>query len=86
MLFDLAGWLALIAISRYWILQFVLPRRYDGGWRIAALVPLAVMVPIVLYTAFAFAAGSNLWPLLPIFVTPLGFYLIVVAAAKSLAT
>ena len=86
-LFDLAGWFALIAIPGYWILQVVLARRYDGGWRVAALLPLAVMIPLALYTAFAFAAGSNLWPLLIIFVSPLGFlYLIVVTAAKSLAT
>ncbi len=41
------GLLAMIALPGYWVLQILLAKRYDGGWRLAALVPLIVMVPLV---------------------------------------
>ena len=83
---TLLGLVAMIALPGYWILQIILAKRCDGGWRIAALAPLVVMVPLVAYTAFAFAAGSNLWPLMLILVSPVAFvYLAIVSAIRAMA-
>jgi hypothetical protein len=81
----LLGLLVMIALPGYWVLQIMLVKRYDGGWRIAALAPLIAMVPLLAYTAYAFAAGSNLWPLLLIFVSPVAFvYLAIVSAVRAM--
>ena len=80
------GLLAMIALPGYWVLQYVLAKNYDGGWRIAALTPLVVMVPLIAYTAFAFAAGSNMWPVLLILVSPVAFAcLAFVAGVRAMA-
>ena len=82
---DALGVLAMVAVPGYWVLQFFLAKHYDGGWRIAALVPLVVMVPLLAYTAFAFVAGSNLWPLMLILASPLAFvYLVIVMAIRAM--
>jgi hypothetical protein len=60
------GW----SVPVYLVLQIVMVRRYRGGWRRAALAPLLLTVPLAVYTAGAFAAGSNLWPLMLILLTP----------------
>jgi hypothetical protein len=44
------------------------------------------MIPLLLYTLAALAAGSNLWPLMLIFLTPLAFlYLLAVIILKQVA-
>jgi hypothetical protein len=79
------GILAMVAVPGYWGLQYFMAKQYDGGWRIAALVPLVVMVPLLAYTAFAFVAGSNLWPLMLILASPLAFvYLVIVMAIRAM--
>ena len=79
------GSVAMLALPGYWILQVILAKRCTGGWRIAALVPLVVMVPLVIWTAIAFAAESNLWPLMLILVSPVAFvYLAVVSAIRAM--
>jgi hypothetical protein len=37
------------------------------------MAPLVLMVPLAAYTLFAVFAGSNLWPLMLLFLTPLAF-------------
>ncbi len=73
----------------YWILQIATRRNVaDGGWRgIVALRPLrSVVVSLVAYTAFAFATGSNLWPLMLILVSPVALvYLAIVSAIRAMA-
>jgi hypothetical protein len=71
----------------YFFLQYFTLARYRGGWRIAALVPLVVMVPIVGQAILAFLAGSNLWPRLLILVSPIAFfYLVAVAIIRAVRT
>jgi hypothetical protein len=79
-LIMLMGW----SIPGYFILQVYMYRKYTEGWRKAALLPLWVMVPLVIYTLFALAAGSNLWPLMLLFITPFAFiYLLGVMLVKN---
>lgn len=83
----LLGLLVMASVPAYWVLQFRLPRAYAGGWRLATYVPLIAMVPLAAFAAFAFHAGSNLWPLLMILAAPVGLaYLGVVAAARLIFT
>ena len=51
---------------QYWAL-----RQMRGVWWVLGLVPLAVMVVVVLFTARGLVEGANLWPLLLIFTAPL---------------
>jgi hypothetical protein len=45
---------------------------WRGGWRVAALAPLLLTVPALLFSLFALADGSNLWPLTLIFAAAIG--------------
>jgi hypothetical protein len=64
-------------------LQVYTVRGWHAGWRIAACVPLALMVPVFAYTAYALARQSNLWPIVLIFLAPLGTgYLLVLVALR----
>ncbi len=79
-LLMLMGW----SIPGYFILQIYMFLKYRDGWRTAALLPLWVMVPLVGYTLFALISGSNLWPLMMLFLTPFAFiYLFGVWLAKN---
>jgi len=79
----LVGLLGMLSVPGYFVLQALFGLRWTGGWRVAALVPLAIMVPAIGHAAFALAAGSNLWPIVVIFCAPVGFiYLVVVALAR----
>ena len=76
-LFSFLITFAAVSIPGYLLLQIYMLVRYSGGWRIAAGVPLLVMVPIGLYTLAALVMGSNLWPLMLLFLSPPAFlYLI----------
>jgi len=69
-----------LALLGYLVLQPVMAFRLSGGWRMAALAPLIVTIPLVVQAAYALEAGSNLWPLWLIFATPFAFlYLLVLA-------
>jgi hypothetical protein len=57
----------------YLVAQVVALRRFQGGWFMAALVPLAPMAVVLVYTLSAFLAGSNLFPLVLIFTSPIAF-------------
>jgi len=58
------------AVPGYVILQIRLLRRYREGWRRAAAVPIVPMVGVLIYTVYAFQAGSNLFPLVLLFTSP----------------
>lgn len=70
--------LIFLCVPGYFVLQAALTWRTSGGWRKASLLPAVLMIPILAYTVLAFAAQSNLWPLLLIFTAPLGFLYLVV--------
>jgi hypothetical protein len=79
--------LALFSIPAYIALQIVLLIRYSGRWRIAAALPLIGMVPLLLYTVLALIMGSNLWPLMAIFLTPFALlYLVAVLGLRRFAS
>lgn len=75
------GW----SIPGYIVLQILALRRYRAGWRKAAIVPFFVTIPAMLHALIALLSGSNLWPLVMLFILPLGFvYLVALAALKWL--
>ncbi|MCH8504901.1 MAG: hypothetical protein LAT50_11335 [Ectothiorhodospiraceae bacterium] len=69
LLILLMGW----SVPGYFILQFLAWRLQERRWRIAGRLPLAVAVPLLLWTLFALMAGSTLWPLMLLFVAPFLF-------------
>ena len=72
--------LIFLCVPGYFLLQAALTFWTSGGWRKATLVPAVIMVPILAYTVLAFAAQSNLWPLLLILTAPLAcLYLVVLS-------
>jgi hypothetical protein len=81
----LIGELVMLAAPAYFFLQVLTVLRYRGRWRLLALVPLLVMVPLALHAGLAFAAGSDLWPVLLILASPIAFlYLLGLAVAKAI--
>ncbi|HVV65910.1 MAG TPA: hypothetical protein VHC42_10600 [Rhizomicrobium sp.] len=57
--------------------------RFEAGWRKAAAIPLLGAAPTILWSAFALARQSNLWPLPFLLFAPLGaFYLVLLAVAR----
>ena len=82
---DIIGLLLMLSLPGYLFLQLRMAWRYRGGWLIAALAPLAAMVPLLIYSGVAFSDGANLWPLLLILAAPFAFvYLVIVGAARTL--
>jgi len=80
----LIGELVALAGPAYFFLQVLMAARYRGRWRILALVPLIIMVPLAVHAGFAYAAGSIAWPALLVLASPIAFvYLLVVGAVKA---
>lgn len=78
--------LLLAGVFAYFLLQPWTIARYDGGWRIAAFVPLVATVPLLLHAVVALAAGANLWPLLVLLLLPIAtFYLLVLMGVRAFA-
>jgi hypothetical protein len=71
----------LASVPIYVLLQILLAFIWRGGWRIAALVPLIVVVPALALTAYGALHESNLAPLPFIAVSPLALAYLLVAAA-----
>ena len=76
----LLGTFVMLSVPGYFVLQILFALRWSGGWRIAALLPLLVMVPAMGHAMFALAAESNLWPIVVILVAPFLFLYLVLAA------
>lgn len=75
-----------ISVPGYLVLQIFTLMRYRERWRKLAMLPLALMVPLIAYTLFALFASSNLWPLLLLFLTPFAFvYLIALMLIRYVA-
>ena len=68
----LLGYLLMyVPFPTYVALQLYAPVRYKGWWRVAALLPLLVMIPVVWLTVILFNQESNLWPIFLILVSPI---------------
>jgi hypothetical protein len=83
---SLSGLLVMLGVPAYLVLQVVLAIWYRGAWRLAALAPLLVMLPLVLFVGCAVSAGSNIAPVL-IFLAapPCCLYLGALAGVRVLA-
>ena len=57
-------------IFGYPILQFFAVKRMRGWWRVLALLPLIVMLPVLCSAFLGLYRGANLWPIILIFVAP----------------
>ena len=71
-----------LTIPAYLVVQVIALRRSSGGTRIAAALPLFVMVPVFVHAALAFAHESNLWPLLMLFASPVALLYVGVIALQ----
>lgn len=70
----------------YLVAQVLALWRLRGGWRLAAAIPTVPMALVLGYTFVAYRAGSNLFPLVLIFTSPLALaYLVVVLLASRRA-
>lgn len=80
----LIGELVMLAPPAYFFLQVLMAVRYRGRWLVLSLVPLLIMVPLTAHAGLAFAAGSNMWPVLIILAAPVAFlYLLILAIVKA---
>jgi hypothetical protein len=68
---DVMVLLMFLSVPAYFVAQAFGAFFLRGGWRAAAMAPLVIMGPVLAFTAFAFAAGSNLAPIYLIFTAPL---------------
>jgi hypothetical protein len=76
MLLDVL-WLSVLA---YVVVQTFVIRRASGFGRVAAALPLLVMIPVFVLTVVNLALGKNLWPILLLFASPLALLYVVVVA------
>lgn len=74
--FDLI-WLA---VSAYVVLQVLVMMWSSGKTRVAAALPILVMVPVFAMTIVGFVQENNLWPLLLLFASPVALVYVVVVA------
>src|SRR4051794_19257200 len=76
-----------VSAVAYLPLQIYSGLKWRGGWRIAALVPAFLMVPVFVVTGIALAQESNLWPIIMIFASPFGTaYLVVLFIIRIFVT
>jgi hypothetical protein len=59
----LLGMIVVMGVPAYFVVQPMALMRWRGGWRMAALAPLLLVGPAAAYSVFAYADGSNLWPM-----------------------
>jgi hypothetical protein len=80
----LLGIAMVLTVPVYLVLQFWLAYAWTGGWRIATLVPLVVVLPALALSLYAISRGSNLGPLPFILVAPPAlFYLLIAWVARK---
>jgi hypothetical protein len=61
-----------VGVPGYFIVQPLALVRWAGGWRKAALAPLVLTVPALVFSLVALGQGSNLWPLALAFTAAIG--------------
>ncbi len=69
-----------LTIPAYVVVQVIVLMRSSSGSRMAAALPLFVMVPVFIHAAIGLMQESNLWPLLMIFASPIALLYVVVFA------
>jgi hypothetical protein len=85
LIMDVVAMVAMWTVPGYFILQGWLLWSLSGGWRTAAAAPLLPMGAVLVYTIYAFLDGSNIFPIVLIFIAPIAFvYLTIIAALRWL--
>ncbi|OJY10080.1 MAG: hypothetical protein BGP05_20350 [Rhizobiales bacterium 62-47] len=75
--------LLMASVPAYFVIQPALLMRWSGGWRRAAMLPLVLTVPALLFSLYALFDGSNLWPLTLIFAAGISsLYLVVLWSVR----
>lgn len=59
-----------LAVAGYCVAQLYVLVRWKGGWRIAAAIPLLLMVPVFGIAVYGLAQQSNLWPVCLLLIAP----------------
>jgi hypothetical protein len=73
-----------LAGPAYLVLQLIMVLRYRGGWWLAAIAPMPLMVLLVIDAGLAYVAGARDWSLLLAVATPAAFlYLLLLAVVKG---
>jgi hypothetical protein len=66
------GMAVMAGVPAYFVVQPMSLAQWQGGWRKAALAPLLLTVPALLFSLYALSKGSNLWPIALIFAAAIG--------------
>jgi hypothetical protein len=75
-----------LAGPAYLVLQLIMVLRYRGGWWLAAIAPMLLMVLLGIDAGLAYVAGARHWSLLLAVATPAAFiYLLLLAIVKARA-
>jgi hypothetical protein len=78
--------LGIAALIAYPFLQLLMAMRYQGRWRVMALLPIVATGPAAVYMIFQLWQKSDQWVLASTTVMPLAvLYLVIVALAHRLA-
>jgi hypothetical protein len=79
------GSLVMLMVPAYLVLQPWAAIRLRGGWRLAALAPLLLAIPTILWSLYALSHESNLWPITFILFAPFGtVYLLVLLILRRI--
>ncbi len=74
-------WLSVLA---YVVVQAIVLRRASGFGRVAAALPLLVMIPVFVLTIVNLLLEKNLWPIFLLLASPLALlYVVAVALFQS---
>jgi hypothetical protein len=66
------GMTVMASVPAYFVVQPMSLAQWRGAWRKAALAPLVLTVPALLFSLYALSKGSNLWPITLIFAAAIG--------------
>ena len=69
-----------LTIPAYVVVQVIALMCSSSGSRMAAALPLFVMVPVFVHAAVGLLQENNLWPLLMLFASPIALLYVVVVA------
>lgn len=73
------------SIPVYFVLQIVLLWRFRDVWRKMVTIPAVLMLIVLAYTVYAYLDGSNIFPLVLIFTSPLALlYLLVIVGVRRM--
>ena len=72
-----------LTIPAYVVVQVIALMRSSRGSRMAAALPLFVMVPVFVHAAVGLVQEKNLWPLLMLFASPIALLYVTLVAVLA---